>query len=132
MLLKCKYLAQFSVGELTKNSINIANAEARCPFLSFARSSLHSSAIETNTSQQDENKSKFWYDLKTGQPKKLHKLYLIFLTTKSLYLFTEFSLLIVVVELFRLIYIYIMLYLSTQYLFYLIRYASHNKMKIQL
>ncbi len=56
MLLKCKYLAQFSVSELAKNSINMANAEARCPFLSFARSSLHTDAVETNKNLQDESK----------------------------------------------------------------------------
>jgi hypothetical protein len=56
MLLKCKYLAQFSLNELTKNSINIANAEARCPFLSFARNSVQSSMFGTDAHQKNDTK----------------------------------------------------------------------------
>ena len=59
MLLKCKYLSQFSVNELAKNSINIANAEARCPFLSFARGSFHTNVNETKKNVQDANEGKF-------------------------------------------------------------------------
>ena len=40
MLLKCRYLAQFSVGEVVKNSSKIVQEEAKCPFLSFARRTL--------------------------------------------------------------------------------------------
>lgn len=56
MLLKCKYLAQFSVNELAKNTVNFSKAEAKCPFLSFARSSIHTGLVQT-TDTNKENES---------------------------------------------------------------------------
>ncbi len=42
MLLKCKYLAQFSLSELTKNSKTSLIAQSNCPFMSYAKRMLHS------------------------------------------------------------------------------------------
>jgi 5-aminolevulinate synthase len=40
MLLKCRFLAQFSVAELKKNAMAVSQAENMCPFMSHARRAL--------------------------------------------------------------------------------------------
>lgn len=47
MLLKCRYLSQFSINEVAKNAGSISKAMEMCPFMSHARRTLASSA-ETN------------------------------------------------------------------------------------
>ena len=49
MLLKCRFLAQFSVTELSKNALAISQAEAQCPFMSHARRAL-STRVPTSAS----------------------------------------------------------------------------------
>lgn len=57
MLLKCRYLAQFSISELTKNATVINQAQARCPFMTHAKRTLSTSASQelpkTNTLPED-------------------------------------------------------------------------------
>jgi hypothetical protein len=43
MLLKCRYLSQFSVSELTKNASTISKAVDGCPFMTHAKRSLTTS-----------------------------------------------------------------------------------------
>jgi len=58
MLLKCRYLSQFSVTELSKNASSIAPAIEKCPFMSFARRT-----IKTDSSTNQEAKQDFNYQL---------------------------------------------------------------------
>jgi len=52
MLLKCRYLAQFSVSEISTNGAVINQAQAFCPFMSHARSFTSSSATYAVCVQQ--------------------------------------------------------------------------------
>jgi len=47
MLLKCRYLAQFSVAELAKNGAVIGQAQARCPFMNHARQFSSSNIVDS-------------------------------------------------------------------------------------
>ena len=59
MLLKCRYLAQFSVSELAKNGSKLSQAEAQCPFLSHARRTLATGVnLETENQQEQEQQNK--------------------------------------------------------------------------
>lgn len=55
MLLKCRYLSQFSVSELTKNAASISNAVERCPFMAHARRTLTTSASVSEGQKEDAN-----------------------------------------------------------------------------
>lgn len=45
MLLKCRYLSQFSVSELSKNAVSISSAIEKCPFMAHARRTLTSASV---------------------------------------------------------------------------------------
>lgn len=58
MLLKCRYLAQFSVAELAKNGAQINKAQVRCPFMLLATRTLKTNApnnqeLKTNLPQTE-------------------------------------------------------------------------------
>lgn len=53
MLLKCRYLAQFSVAELAKNGAAISQAELQCPFLTHARRTLTTGVFQTNAETRE-------------------------------------------------------------------------------
>lgn len=53
MLLKCRYLAQFSVAELAKNAATISKAEFQCPFLTHARRTLTTGHFQTNVETKE-------------------------------------------------------------------------------
>jgi hypothetical protein len=53
MLLKCRYLAQFSVSELTKNAAQVSKAAEHCPFMAHARRSLVTSSLATESAAVD-------------------------------------------------------------------------------
>lgn len=55
MLLKCRYLAQFSISEIAKNGAKISQNEAQCPFLSHARRNL---ATGVNLEKENQEHSK--------------------------------------------------------------------------
>jgi hypothetical protein len=60
MLLKCRYLSQFSLADVTKNAANISKAVENCPFMNHARRTLTSSSSngpnETLASQHNQGK----------------------------------------------------------------------------
>ncbi len=53
MLLKCRYLAQFSISDLAKNGAAISKAEFQCPFLTHARRTLTTGAFHTNAQTRE-------------------------------------------------------------------------------
>lgn len=55
MLIKCKYLAQFSLNEIIKKSKIDFNNQANCPFMSYARRMLHSESVCLNKINPKEN-----------------------------------------------------------------------------
>ena len=50
MLLKCRYLAQISLEEVTKNSVKILELQTQCPFMMFSQRTFSSTSL-TETSK---------------------------------------------------------------------------------
>ncbi len=64
MLLKCRYLSQFSLADVSKNATSISKAIEKCPFMLHARRTLVSSVnsgsneiVDRHESQSIERKS---------------------------------------------------------------------------
>jgi hypothetical protein len=53
MLLKCKYLAQFSLNELSKNASTISLAAKSCPFMMHAFRTISSSSSFSSNNSSD-------------------------------------------------------------------------------
>lgn len=51
MLLKCRYLSQFSLADVTKNAANISKAVESCPFMNHARRTLTTSTSNGSTNE---------------------------------------------------------------------------------
>ncbi len=54
MLLKCRFLSQFSIAELSKNATAISKAEVMCPFMSHARRALNTSSTNSRLDTNQE------------------------------------------------------------------------------
>ena len=59
MLLKCRYLSQFSVSELTKNAPAISKAIDGCPFMTHAKRTLTTSTGFTESSSNQKAPQSF-------------------------------------------------------------------------
>ena len=53
MLLKCRYLSQFTVSEVTKNASSMSKAIEMCPFMSHARRTLTTSSTDSVVANVD-------------------------------------------------------------------------------
>lgn len=60
MLLKCRYLAQFSMSELTKNAAVISKAQVQCPFMSHAVRTLSTNVTNAEKDNQ-ETESNYYF-----------------------------------------------------------------------
>jgi hypothetical protein len=61
MLLKCRYLSQFSLADVTKNAANISKAVESCPFMNHARRTMTTSTSNGSSEvlANQENKGEF-------------------------------------------------------------------------
>ncbi|CAF1040787.1 unnamed protein product [Brachionus calyciflorus] len=53
MLLKCRYLSQFSMSELTKNAVSISNSMDKCPFMLHARRTMTSTSTPMESAHKN-------------------------------------------------------------------------------
>jgi len=67
MLLKCRYLSQFSLADVTKNAANISKAVESCPFMNHARRTLTTSTSNgsTNEAALNSQENQGMYNIKT-------------------------------------------------------------------